>query len=201
MKLKKVLTSKSKLIRLQLLKSKTYKLTRSDNKYIKLEYIELHLKKALQIIYNYHFNNKKIFFVGVPKKVQQNFVKTLQKTQHLFIPESTWINGILSNKVSIFKYIHQQINTNIKTKKKSDIKSLFEIQQKPDLIVIFNKAAELNALQEGNKLRIPTIVVTDSLNVDSSILYKIPGNFHFLNKKLNNIFFILLNSIFKKLNN
>lgn len=201
MKLKKISTYKSKLIRLQLLKSKTYKLNKSDNRYMKLEYIELHLKKALQIIYDYHFNNKKIFFVGVPKKVQQKFTKTLQRTQHLFIPESTWIIGILSNRTSIFKYIHQQVNSNIKTKKNNNLKSLFEIQKKPDLIVLFNEKSESKALQEANKLRIPTLVVTNSFRNDNNALYRIPGSFHFLNKKLDNVFFILLNSIFKKLNN
>lgn len=204
MKVKNIKITKCKLVKLQLIKSKTYKqnsnlLNKTADEYKDLDFIELQLKKALQIIYNYHINNQKIFFVGVPRTVQKKFNKALQKTSHLFIPESTWINGVLSNKVSIFKYIQQRIKTNIKNKSSnSKLKSLFLIKQKPNLIVLFDQNSESNALKEAIKLRIPIISLNGKYLSGSNVLYNIFWNSRFLNKTLSNIFYLLLNSLFKK---
>lgn len=193
---------KPKLVKLQLIKFKIYK-SDSNEKSKKitenmcLEFIELNLKKALHIIHNYNIKKKTIFFIGLPKKIQNDYVKLLQQTNHLFFPEFIWIKGILTNKVSIFKYIQQQINSNIKSHN-IDLKLLFSIQRKPDLIVLFNKKTESEAFQEAIKLRIPVIAITIDLSLEKGILYPIYGNFRFLNKRLGNLCFILLNSILKK---
>lgn len=201
MKLKKIKTSTSKLIKFQLIKFKTYKQKKNifdkNTQNFNFESIELHLKKALQIIYSYHLNNKTIFFIGVPQKLKKKFFSILKTTKHLFVPESTWLKGVLSNKVSIFKYLNQQINSNIKNTD-TNLKFLFTIQKKPDLIVLLDQNLESQAFQEAIKLKIPVIAITTSLNCNKSILYPIYGNFEFLNKKLNNIYFLLLKSIFNK---
>lgn len=55
------------------------------------------LKRAFKIIYKYHINKKKIMFVGIYQKVTQNFKKLLKKTKHVFLPDSFWNYGILTN--------------------------------------------------------------------------------------------------------
>lgn len=201
MKLKKIKISKSKLIKFQLIKFKTYKQKKNifdkNTQKFNFESIELHLKKALQIIYNYHLNNKTIFFIGVPQKLKKKFFSMLKATKHLFVPENTWLKGVLSNKVSIFKYLNQQINSDIKNTD-TNLKFLFTIQKKPDLIVLLDQKLESQAFQEAIKLKIPVIAITTSLVLNKNILYPIYGNFEFLNKKLNNIYFLLLKSIFNK---
>lgn len=201
MKLKKIKVSKSKLIKFQLIKFKTYKQNKgvSDKNIQKFnfEYIELHLKKALQLIYSYHLNNKKIFFIGVPFKLKKKFFIMLKKTKHLFVPESTWIKGVLSNKISIFQYLNKQIKSNIKTTD-TNLKFLLTIQEKPDLIVLLNQEIEPHVFQESIKLKIPIVAITTSLKSNKKIFYPIHGNFEFLNKKFDNIFFLLLKSIINK---
>lgn len=201
MKLKKIKASKSKLIKFQLIKFKTYKQKKGAlNKNVQnknFEHLELHLKKALQLIYSYHLNNKKIIFIGVPFKLKTKFFIMLKKTKHLFVPESTWIKGVLSNKISIFKYLNQQINSNIKNTD-TNLKFLFTIQEKPDLIVLLNQEIESHAFQEAIKLKIPTVAIITGLKLNKNVLYPIHGNFEFLNKKFDNIYFLLLKSIFNK---
>ena len=72
MKLKKIKQKKYKLLKLHLLKSQVYKNNRNDNSFDEqvnksLEQTELHLKKALKVIYECHLNNFKILFVGLPQ--------------------------------------------------------------------------------------------------------------------------------------
>ena len=198
MKLKRLITFKSKLLILQLLKFKTYIIKENSINLIKIKLIEVHLKQALKIIYNYHINNKKIFFIGIPQIIQTNFQNFLQRTNHLFIPENVWIQGILSNKISILRYIKKQFDlTNNSNKKNKALKSVFQVKTKPDLIVIFNKKSDLNVLQEVKLLQIPVIIVTDTLDIQN--LYKIPGNFLFANTKVKNVLFSLIYSLFKKI--
>ena len=191
MKLKSLIYQQSKLIQLQLIKSKMYK-TNSES----IESIELHLKKALQIVHKYHVNSKQIFFVGLSNTIQSYYQKVLKNTKHLSVPQSTWVNGILSNRVSILKYLHQKINSNSENNK-ANLKYLFSIQQKPDLIVLFNKELELDVFQEATKLKIPVISVTTKCNLDQNSLYSIYGTRDAIEKRVDNLYLILLNSILK----
>lgn len=195
MKLKKIKTFNFKLIKLEIIKSKIYlqKNMLLNNTSIllnKLEVIELALKRALHVIYSYHINNQKICFVGVPKNSHNFFSKILSKTNHVFIPENIWANGILSNQISIFKYIK---------KNETDIlRLLLQLKVKPNLIVLFNNKSSSNILQETKNLRIPIIILNIKESPDFNFLFEIPGDFRFVHKKLNNLFFVLLNSILKK---
>lgn len=199
MKIKNVKIVTCKLVKLQLIKSKIYKqnfYVLSNNLFKKLERIEIQLKKSIQIINNYHINNQKIFFVGVPYNIQKKYTKALKKTNHLFIPKSMWLNGLLSNKISIFKHIQQQINKNIN----SNLKQLFLIKQKPSLIVLLNEKSEFIALKEAIKFRVPVIaVVNEKFYLNSNISYNIYCKARSLSfKSLLKLFYFLLNSLFKK---
>lgn len=205
MKIKKIKSFKYKLLKLQLIKLKVYKKKIKKQNYdntvnIIIKQIELHLKKALQIIYEFHLNNKRIFFIGIPSNFQNNFSKILKKTKHLSIPESIWINGILSNKDATLQFLKSKRLKYIK-QKSSQIKNLqplFYIKKKPDLIIIMDPEIEKNVINEASNLKIPIISLNSNLYTNSKTTYKIPGNFQLIDKKLYNIIFLLLTSIFKK---
>jgi len=194
MKLKNISLKKFKLLKLQLTKSKIYKsynFVENQN----FDFLELHFKKALQIIYNYHYYDKKIAFISIPESAQKDWKKAIHRTNHFFIPKSVWIQGVLLNKKSIFKNIQRQVSMSPLNK---NIESLFLIQQKLDLVVIFDNDSEFGILKEINKLKIPVIVVGTNLKLRETFLYSVYGNFKFLNKKINNVLLLLLTSIFKK---
>lgn len=203
MKIKKYIKFKYKLLKLQLIKSKIYeKKTENIEDFfnIVIEQTELQFKKAINIIYKYHLNQKKIFFVGIPLNFQKQFSKILKKTKHLSIPESIWINGILSNNKAIsqsfkLKSLKHIKKPNIKVKK---IKPLFYINKKPDLIVLINPILEKNVIEEANKLKIPIIALNSNLFNNFLISYKISGYFKLSNTKTFKNICIILDLILKK---
>jgi ribosomal protein S2 len=207
MKIKKITNYKYNLLKLQLIKSKVYKKNFENENYetnhpnIIIEQTELELKKVINIIYKYHLNKKTIFFVGMPLIFHKKFSKFLKETRHLSIPESIWVNGILSNKDAIFqsfklKSLKHIKRPNYKIKK---IKPLFQINKRPDLIVIINPNTENNVLKEINKLKIPVIGLSSHLLKNSKISFKIFGDFNLTNKKLYNHICLILSLLFKKL--
>jgi ribosomal protein S2 len=86
-------------------KKKIQKKKHDDVNNIKTEYTELYLKNVLQIIYKYHNINKKILFIGIPVSFQKKLSKILKKPRHIVIPQSIWINGVLSNRFAIFSSV------------------------------------------------------------------------------------------------
>lgn len=196
MKINKLKPYRFKLLKLNLIKTKSYK--KKYNTFIKIEDITTRLKKSLHIIYKYHINNKKILFIGTPINIDPKFKKILQNTKHVLIPEMLWMNGILTNQFSCFKYLskHQKLVNN----KISEI--LFKIKTKSDLIVILNTSENLNVLEEGYLARIPVISINCDLNIkDFKSSYKVSGNFQFKKKKIRDAFFYsILTTIFKKAN-
>jgi len=193
MKINKIKSYNYKLLKLKLIKTKIYK--KKHNGFIKIEDIISRLKKSLHIIYKYHINNKKILFIGTPINIDTRFKKLLQTTRHILIPEFLWMNGIITNQFSCFKYLSK--NQNLINNKISEI--LFKLKNKSDLIVILNNNP---ALDEGYLARIPIISINCDLDIsDRKSSYKIPGNFQFRKKKIRDTFFYsILIAIFKKAN-
>lgn len=124
MKLNKINLYKSKILKLKLVQTKIYK--KSYNNFIKIEDISSRLKKALCIIYNYHMNNKRIIFIGVPINIISKLKKLLGKTKHIIIPESIWVPGLFTNQEVCFKYLAK--NPKSMENKISDI--LFQLKKK-----------------------------------------------------------------------
>lgn len=186
--------SNYKLLKLKIIKSKIYKTQKKQN--IKIEEILNRLKKALNIIYKFHVNNKRILFVGTPITLSSNLKYLTKKTKHLFIPEAVWLNGLLTNKESCFNFVTK--NQNDIGKKISEI--LFQMQKNSDLIVILNEPNNIEALKESNKAKIPVISLNSELNsIANEDSYSVPGNFQFTRKKIReNFFYSMLLSVFKK---
>lgn len=194
MKLDKIKVYKNKIFKLKLIQTKIYK--KNYNNFIKIEDIDIRLKKALHVIYNYHINNKRILFIGIPMHIDPKFKKLLKNTKHLFIPEDIWISGIITNQETCFKYLSK----NPKSIENKTSKFLFQLKKKNDLIVVLDFSTNQEAIIEAYLSQIPLI----SLNCELKMLvnnsnYKIPGNFKFTKKNLRDMFFYsILAATFKK---
>jgi len=196
MKINKIQSYNYKLLKLKLIKTKVYK--KNHNNFIKIENINNRLKKALHVIYKYHIHNKKILFIGTPIHLDMKFKKLLKNTKHILIPESLWMNGIITNRTACLKYLSKNqklVNNKIST-------MLLNLKNKSDLIVILNTSNNYVALNEGYLTRIPIISLNCDLDIsDVKSSYKIPGNFQFKKKKIRaNFFYSILTAIFKKAN-
>ena len=196
MKIKKLQSSEYKLLKLNLIKSKILKKNHTKNK-ISLNDIEFRFKKALHLIYLYHSSNKKILFVGNPLTINKEISYLLRNTNHIFIPKSTWISGIITNQNSFLKSILKKNNLNYKLSQR-----VLQLKKKSDLIVIIDKNFESIALKESYFSRVPTIVLNSDLNpFDTFSSYKIPGNFIASKNNLkNNFFYSLLLATLKRSN-
>lgn len=193
MKLKNL--NKLRLISNQLLKTRFYY---NNSKDININSSILSLKTALKIIFEYHNKNKKILFVGTPFKNTKQVNQLFKTTQHTVIPESVWVNGVLTNKKYCLKYLMH----NKASKTKFFSKFLLTLREKHDLIVILNLESNLDSLNELYKTQLPIISFTDNtLNKNNDkISHKIVGNFNFTSKKrCNSFFFIILKATLKKL--
>ena len=188
MKLKKLTNLKYKLIKLELIRSKITQNNVFDNRF---KETEAYLKKALLIIFQYHLNNKKILFIGLPKTTAEKYKQTFNQTNHLFLPDSYWIKGLLTNKVTVFRYIKKRVD--LFTSKK--IKSYFLLKTKPHLIVLFSPEADV--IKEAVKLRIPVISLSSIMSYDKGVSYQLPLKNND-SIKTNSFFLSLLNSMFKK---
>jgi ribosomal protein S2 len=196
MKINRIKSYNYKLVKLKLIKTKVYK--KKLDHFIKIEDISNRLKKALHIIYKYHINNKKILFIGTPVNVDSKFQNMLKNTKHTLIPEALWMNGLITNQRSCFKYLSKNqkaINNKIS-------KLLFKIKNKSDLIVVLNASNNSSALDEGYSARIPIISINyDVEGFDLKASYKVSGNFQFKKKKVRDTFFYsLLTAVLKKAN-
>jgi ribosomal protein S2 len=206
MKLKKIKHKKYKILKLHLLKSQVYQVDLKNDNYNEfvnksLEQSELHVKKALKIVYEYHCNNLKILFVGLPNVKNRFFRDLLRSTQHFFIPSNVWVNSFLANHASIFRFLKLKQSVKNSASKKNlslkNINTLLSVRTKPDLVVIFNQDIKTDIIKELFNLDIPIILFGSNVSFNSQITYAIPGNFFFVNQKVTNIFFCLLCSILK----
>lgn len=133
------------------------------------------LKKALNVIHKYNTNNKRILFVG---NLDKSLKTSLNNTKHLYIPESVWVNGILTNQSACFKYLikHQR---SIGKKK---MHSIVPLKKKIDLIIVIGITSISNIFNESSNTQIPTISC-DSLVIKKNATYEISNSIKFRDKK------------------
>ena len=198
MKINKVRNPKFKLFKYNLLKLQIYSdkpffdvVSLSNNT---LEQIEVYFKQVLKVVYEYHVWQFKILFIGFPVISNIKQVKLLYLTNHSFITEKSWINGIFRNRLSILTYIKLAQSLSFS----KSIKLLLTVKTKPHLVVVFNQNIENNLINEFYKTGIPVIYFNwDYLN-KFKITYKTLGSFNFVEKNVKLTFFFLFYSILKK---
>lgn len=202
MKLKKIKQKKYKLLKLHLLKSQVYRNNRNNNSFDEhvnksLEQTELHLKKALKVIYECHLNDFKILFVGLPQTAPTIFEDLLKSTSHFFVPSNLWVNSFFANRVSISRFLNLKKRNLDRKFSLKNINNLLSIRTKPRLVVVFDQDIKTDIVKELATLDIPVILFGTNSNFSTQIPYSVPGNFFFVNKKLTNIVLFLICSIFK----
>jgi len=193
MKLTEQKINSKKIFELALIKSKTYSNNKNGKK-IKnvprnlLNDLMIDLKKSLHIIFKYHRNNKRILFIGVPKKIESminlNTIHTALPNG-LDITRKQIINNFLLNSSKLNKHVFS--NTKF---------LLSKLQKRPELIVIFTSEKKDQIIKENKLAKIPIIEFNyKEEKRDWDYFYRIPGNF---NSNRNNIFFMLINSLLNK---
>ena len=121
----------NQLFKLQLLKSKFYKIKNKD-----IEQFEIYFKKILLTIFEFHKYNKKIFFIGFPFVFHKRFKKIFIKTKHSLITQPLLVNNLL---------INEKLNIN----------------KIPDLVVVFNQNQNLKVsfINKALKSKVPVIIL------------------------------------------
>lgn len=187
MKIQKYKIKKYTLLKLHLIKYQSYKVNLKSIKPFKLiNYLELSLKRVLNLIYLYHSNQKRILFVGFPYNKKLHVLNSLQ---HVFVSKKCWINGLFCNKNA---RVQHALNQATSTK----ILNPFGLTD-PDLVVVFNASeTEKSILEELSGIGCPILVIGNQTSINiSNIIYTVPG--FFLKKNLKQLCFFLILSILK----
>ena len=194
MKIKKF---KSKqILKLHLLKSKIYEQTTKKNSFLfdtDLVQIIINFKRALQIIFQYHNAEKKILFIGVPKKLETKINKF---TSHAAVPSNLNLQGIFSN------YLKNSYTEKSNNKNPGSIafkRFLPKLSKKPDLIVLFSHDKTQTIISESYFAKIPLLVFDNEIDHNKlNNFYKVETNGNSLaNLSNQNLFFLGLNFLFK----
>ena len=194
MKINNLNLNSKKLFNLRLLKTGVGLEKINSNK---IKAIELHIKKALHIIYKFHIANKRILFIEGNFKEKNQLKNLLAKTSHTFLPRTVWVNGAIGNSVSILKHLVRRHH--LKKTKKNESQDLFKISKNYNLIVLLDEKSNFSVLTESLKKRVPIIILNSkkiSLNFNAGT-YNMLVNFG-LKKSRNNTFYAILTSLFKK---
>jgi ribosomal protein S2 len=199
MKLIKNKINSKKIFKLHLIKSKTYeqpmkKKTFKSLPNIAIRDIILNFKKSLNLIFKYHKNNKRILFVGNPKviedKINNDTIHTsVQNYDKNTLNKGVITNNLIANSVKLNKYLF-----------KNNKFILSKWLKKPELIVIFKKQQDNNLIKESTVSKIPVIEFNCNLKRNNwNYNYSIPGNLNLTeNKIINNIYFIVFNSLLNR---
>ena len=197
MKIKKF---KSKqILKLHLLKSRVYEQIikkKSSNSLNDMDLLQTitSFKKALQVIFQYHSAEKRILFIGVPKKLE---FRINRLTKHVAVSNVFNLQGLISN------YSKNFVSENVfgNKSKTSSLRTLEpKLARKPDLIILFSHDKKENIISESYFAKIPLILFNDEGTTRNSIdtFYKVPGNENnLMNTSNENLFSMGLNFLFK----
>jgi ribosomal protein S2 len=181
------------ILKLHLLKFKTYEsfIKKSSPKLLMdrhLTQIIVNFKKVLKVIYQYNQTNKKILFIGLPKKLE---LKINKSTNHVAVPRNFEVQRILSNNIQATKNKKEEL-TSVYSKQ------LFpKLSKSPDLVILVSHSKAQSIISESYYLKIPLILFNGELdtitNAQTSVTYNVP----ITTTTNNTLFFIGLNFLFK----
>lgn len=189
------------ILKLHLLKHKTYEqsLIKNNNMALvtdsSLNETIFNLKKALQIIFQYHIKNKRILFVGVPTKLESKINKI---TNHVAIPQDLNVQGLISNRSNKNLISVKQTDKQKSAKFKSLLPKLLK---KPDLVVVVAHDKVEAIYKECAVAKLPIInFKTEDLSKETWSTYSYDLQLSHKNSSLTtdkNLFSIGLNFLFK----
>jgi len=189
------------ILKLHILKYKTYEQSSTKNNNINsitdltLSETIFNLKKSLHIIFQYHIQNKRIFFIGLPTKLGSKINKM---TNHVAVPQDINVQGFISNQ-SNKNFAATKQTTKSKTVK---FKSLLpKLLKKPDLVVIIAHDKIDGIYKECVVAKLPVInFKTENMSKKTWSTYSYDLRITQKNSNLitnKNLFFIGLNFLFK----
>ena len=97
-------------------------------------------KKILYIIFQYHQADKKILFIGIPKKLE---LKINKLTKHVAVSNKFNLQGVILNSIKIPKPEQKRKQLFSKAQPNLLLPKLFK---KPDLIVLFSHEKKQNIM-------------------------------------------------------
>lgn len=189
------------ILKLHLLNSRAYEYAAQKTKIglltdFSLTQIISDFKKALHIIFEYHKANKKILFIGLPKKLELQINKL---THHIAVDINFELQGVISNTIDSTKFAKIEKQSFSKVYVKSLVPKLLK---KPDLVVILSHEKKQNIIAESNVAKIPVIVFeskTSSLTSLSTNSYNLNGfGENLISSSEKNLFVLGLNFLFKR---
>jgi|TARA_B110000967_G_C18901297_1_gene575453 hypothetical protein len=182
MKLKNFKVKKYTLLKLYLLKYQAHKINFQSSTSKTIDYIELCLKQALNLIYLYHSSNKRILFIGFPY-IKNKLI--LKDSQHFFLQKSLWTNGLLGNN-------DVSSTQGILSMNSSSANKTF------DLVVLFNASIkDLPVLKELSSIGYPLVVLGSQISLKSiNTIYTVPA--FLLKKNMKQLCSFLIYSILRK---
>jgi len=144
-------------------------LINSNLNYLDALGLDFKLKRTIKLIYKFHRKNCSILFTDVPYIFQSQHLKT----NHMLLPENSWVEGVLANKSFIFKFLKKML-AKYRKEEKSDtvLKCLLEIKNLPDIIVTFDRVFNETLISEAKRLEVPIILIQAN-NFDTKLFYKI----------------------------
>ena len=123
------------------------------------------LKRILHIIYKFHSVDKKILFIGVPKKLE---LKINKLTPHLAVPSNFNLQGFLLNNQRLLK----ETKTASLAFLHLDLRLLFpKLLERPDLVVLFSHEKKQNIINESYVAKIP-LILFNAKSISKELLVK-----------------------------
>lgn len=163
---------------------------RSGVDIIDLEQTITMLRRACNVVSETTENRGNVLFVGTRNDIS-NIVGIAAKRCMQPYVTSRWVGGTLTNWKEVFRSIEKlrMYERNKKTRKKyspselreyrrlkSNYQGMINLNSVPDLLFIIDSNKHRMAINEANRLSIPTIAIVDTNCDVTGITYPIPGN-------------------------
>jgi small subunit ribosomal protein S2 len=153
------------------------------------------LHRALQAVRDVAAGGGRVLFVGTKRQAQEAIAEAAKRCGQYYV-NHRWLGGMLTN----FKTISQSIKrlrelddrinqpdsgltkrellelTRNRDKLERALGGIKEMGGLPDILFIIDTNKEAIAVQEANKLKIPSVAVLDSNSDPDGIAYPVPGN-------------------------
>nr|YP_010377298.1 ribosomal protein S2 [Odontella aurita]QYB22947.1 ribosomal protein S2 [Odontella aurita] len=207
MKQKSIKFKKYSLLKLYLVRFQTYlhKTSRTNlNIFLdkNMETTEIHFKTALKIIHEFHYNKRKIVFLGNFNLQKTYLLKSLKKTKHNHMKLTDWVPGIFKNSIMFLQQTSTFKNLNVRQKNtmySKKIKDSLSLVKRPDLIIILESKIEPEILEEIYSLNIPVISFDNNLKLKDFLTqnYQIKLEFSRLKYQKLNLCDLIIASILK----
>ena len=153
------------------------------------------LHRALEAVRDVAAGGGRVLFVGTKRQAQEPIAETAKRCGQYFV-NHRWLGGMLTNFKTIsgsikrLREVDERVEqptagltkrellemTRDRDKLERALGGIKDMGGLPDILFIIDTNKEAIAVQEANKLKIPTVAILDSNSSPAGIAYPIPGN-------------------------